>query len=58
MKHNLNDTAADGLAATSLLSWLAHLSTSLQPIISAFAGIVAIISGLFAIRYYYLKSKK
>lgn len=58
MKHNLNDTAADGLAATSFISWLAHMSTTLQPIISAFAGLVAIVSGLFAIRYYYLKSKK
>lgn len=57
MKH-FNDTAADTLAATSLISWLAHLSTTLQPIISAFAGLVAIVSGLFAIRYYYLKSKK
>jgi hypothetical protein len=58
MKSNLNDTAADGLAATSLISWMAHMSTTLQPIISACAGLVAIISGLFAIRYYYLKTKK
>jgi len=49
MKHNLNDTAADGLAATSLISWLAHMSTTLQPIISAFAGLVAIVDVLNAV---------
>jgi hypothetical protein len=56
--NNLNDTTADGLATTSLISFLATMSTQFQPIISAFAGLIAIISGLFAIRYYYLKSKK
>jgi len=55
---NLNDTSADGLATTSLISFLATLSTQFQPIISAMAGLIAIVSGLFAIRYYYLKSKK
>jgi hypothetical protein len=30
----------------------------MQPIISAIAGLIAIVSGLFAIRYYYLKTKK
>jgi hypothetical protein len=55
---NLNDTAADGLATTSIISFLATLSTQMQPIISAIAGLIAIVSGLFAIRYYYLKSKK
>jgi hypothetical protein len=55
---NLNDTSADGLATTSIISFLASLSTQFQPIITAFAGLIAIVSGLFAIRYYYLKSKK
>jgi len=54
---NFNDTSADAMATTSIISFLAHMSTTLQPIISAFAGLVAIVSGLFAIRYYYLKSK-
>jgi hypothetical protein len=54
---NLNDTSADGLATTSIISFLATLSTQMQPIISAIAGLIAIVSGLFAIRYYYLKSK-
>jgi hypothetical protein len=57
MKH-LNDTTADGLATTSFISFLATLSTQLQPIIAAVAGLIAIVSGLFAIRYYYLKSKR
>jgi lysozyme family protein len=57
MKH-LNDTSADGLATTSIISFLATLSTQMQPIITALAGLIAIISGLFAIRYYYLKTKK
>jgi hypothetical protein len=57
MKH-LNDTSADGLATTSIISFLATLSTQLQPIIAAVAGLIAIVSGLFAIRYYYLKSKR
>ena len=57
MKH-LNDTTADGLATTSIISFLATISTQLQPIIAAVAGLIAIVSGLFAIRYYYLKSKR
>ena len=57
MKH-LNDTTADGLATTSIISFLATLSTQMQPIIAAVAGLIGIVSGIFAIRYYYLKSKK
>jgi hypothetical protein len=55
---NLNDTSADGLATTSIISFIATLSTELQPIITACAGLIAIVSGIFAIRYYYIKSKK
>jgi len=55
--NNLNDSTADSLATTSIISFLATMSTQLQPIISALAGLIAIVSGLFAIRYYYLKSK-
>jgi hypothetical protein len=54
---NLNDTSADAMATTSIISFLATLSTQMQPIITAIAGLIAIVSGLFAIRYYYLKSK-
>jgi hypothetical protein len=54
---NLNDTSADAMATTSIISFLATLSTQMQPIISAIAGLIAIVSWLFAIRYYYLKSK-
>lgn len=32
--------------------------TSIQPIVTLFASLVAIISGLFAIRYYYNATKK
>jgi uncharacterized membrane-anchored protein len=51
-----NDTAADSSSIISVVSAVASISTTAQPIISAFAGIVAIISGLFAIRYYIKKT--
>jgi hypothetical protein len=57
MKH-FNDNTADILATTSFVSTLAHYSMMFQPIVSMFAGLIAIVSGLFAIRYYYLKSKR
>ena len=52
---NLNDTAADSLAAVSGISAIAHFATEIQPLISASAGIVAIISGLLASIYYIIK---
>ena len=52
---NLNDTAADSLAAVSGISAIAHFATEIQPLISASAGIVAIISGLLASIYYLIK---
>ena len=52
---NLNDTAADSLAAVSGISAIAHFATEIQPIISASAGIVAIISGVLASVYYIVK---
>lgn len=54
MKH-FDDTAADSLAVVSGLSAVAHFATSVQPIISAMAGIVAIISGVLASIYYIIK---
>jgi len=45
------------LFTTSVVSTIAHFSTQLQPIVSLLAGLIAIASGLFAIRYYYIKSR-
>ena len=53
-----NDTAADSSSIISVVSAVASISITAQPIISALAGIVAIISGLFAIRYYIKKTNK
>jgi lysozyme family protein len=52
---SLNDTTADTLTAISSVSALAHMATSLQPLISALAGIVAILSGAAAFWYYIKK---
>lgn len=53
MAHN---TQADVSAGISLLSAIITIST-IQPIVSLLAGLVAIVSGIFAIRYYYFKTK-
>jgi hypothetical protein len=53
MQHN---GQADLSATISILSALVTVST-IQPLVSLCAGIVAIISGIFAIRYYYWKTK-
>jgi hypothetical protein len=53
MQHN---GQADLSATISILSALVTVST-IQPLVSLCAGIVAIISGVFAIRYYYWKTK-
>jgi hypothetical protein len=55
---NFNDTAADSSSIISVVSAFASISTTAQPIISALAGLVAIISGLFAIRYYIKKTNE
>jgi hypothetical protein len=52
MAHN----QADLSATISLLSAVVTIST-VQPIVSLCAGLVAIVSGIFAIRYYYWKTK-
>lgn len=57
MKHSTIDTG-EILTATTMISGLAHFATSIQPIISMCWGIVGILSGIFAIRYYIKKSKK
>jgi hypothetical protein len=51
-QHNLADTSA----SVSILSAVITIST-IQPLVSLTAGLVAIVSGLFAIRYYYYKTK-
>lgn len=49
-------TQADVSATISFLSAIITIS-SIQPFVSLCAGLVAIISGVFAIRYYYWKTK-
>jgi len=54
-KHS--DSTADVMTAISAGGWIVSLSTY-QPLVSFIGGIIAIISGLFAVRYYYIKTKK
>lgn len=51
------DSTARLLTATSAGGWIVSLS-DYQPLVSFVGGIIAIISGLLAIRYYYIKTKK
>jgi len=51
-QHNLADISA----SVSIFSAVVTIS-SIQPFVSLGAGLVAIVSGLFAIRYYYWKTK-
>jgi hypothetical protein len=53
----MNDTTADTMAITSLVSAAAHTASQWQPIISFIAGVVAILSGVLAIVYYIRKMK-
>ena len=52
----MTNTQGDVSATVSILGAVVTIS-SIQPIISLFAGLVAIVSGIFAIRYYYWKTK-
>lgn len=52
---SLNDSTADVLTAVSSISAIAHMATTYQPIISALAGIIAILSGAAAFWYYIKK---
>lgn len=60
MKHAdpINDTFAFVTASTSVVSAIASKATELQPIISALSGLIAIITGVFAIWYYIKKIKR
>jgi len=51
-----NHTHADISATVSILGAVVTVS-SIQPVVSLCAGLVAIVSGIFAIRYYYWKTK-
>jgi hypothetical protein len=55
---NLNDTSADAIITATLISAVTHYATLLQPILSFCVGIMSLISAFFAIRYYYLRTKK
>ena len=55
---NQNEIIGDSLTATSVITTIVHYATELQPLVSFAAGLVAIISGIMAIRYYWVKTKK
>ena len=51
----LQDSIAAAGASTSVITAIAAKATEFQPIISAMSGLIAIITGLFAILYYVKK---
>jgi ABC-type nickel/cobalt efflux system permease component RcnA len=51
----IQDSIAAAGASTSVLTAVAAKATEFQPIISAMSGLIAIITGLFAIVYYVKK---
>ena len=51
----LHDSIAAAGASTSVVTAIAARAIELQPIISAMSGVIAIITGLFAIMYYIKK---
>jgi hypothetical protein len=54
----INDSLAAAAASTSVIGAAASKATELQPIISAVSGLIAIITGIFAIWYYIKKINK
>lgn len=54
----LQDTIAAAGASTSVVTAVAAKATEFQPIISAMSGLIAIITGLFAIAYYMRKMNR
>lgn len=52
MKHLNNDTAAAIATAISGSSAVIQFTQTWQPVLSFGVGVIGIISGLFAIRYY------
>jgi hypothetical protein len=51
-----HQSQAGASASISMISAVVTIS-AIQPLVSLCAGLVAIISGIFAIRYYYWKTK-
>lgn len=51
----IQDSIAAAGASTSVVTAIAAKATEFQPIISAMSGLIAIITGLFAILYYIKK---
>lgn len=51
----IQDSIAAAGASTSVVTAIAAKATEFQPIISAMSGLIAIITGLFAIMYYVKK---
>lgn len=58
MRHFENDTTAAIATAISGSSALIHFAQTWQPVVSLCVGLVGIVSGLFAIRYYHGKTNK
>ncbi len=54
----IQDSIAAAGASTSVVTAVAAKATEFQPIISAMSGLIAIITGLFAIAYYMKKINK
>lgn len=55
---SIQDSLAAATASTSVVTAIAAKATEFQPIISAFSGLIAIITGVFAIWYYIKKINK
>jgi ABC-type nickel/cobalt efflux system permease component RcnA len=55
---HVQETVAAASASTSVITAVAAKATELQPIISAFSGLIAIITGIFAIWYYIKRINK
>lgn len=53
--NELQDSIAAAGASTSVVTAIAAKATEFQPIISAMSGVIAIVTGLFAILYYVKK---
>lgn len=54
----IQDSIAAAGASTSVVTAVASKATEFQPIISAMSGLIAIITGLFAIAYYMRKMNR
>lgn len=55
---HVQETVAAASASTSVVTAVAAKATEFQPIISAFSGLIAIITGILAIWYYIKRINK